>query len=188
MDCREFDRWVAEYAEGALDPELAAHMDAHRAVCQSCDELAVMSERVLLALDETPPVKAPAGFSNRVLAAVAMEEKRLAAEQAAYFRMLKRSLTALLILAGFCGTSLYFWIGKAVSQPIENAAASLEGSSLMARCFMFLQSSGQALNKPVAVPGFDSGLPSLYVGAGIVFAGTMLWLWLYQRRAVGCSI
>jgi hypothetical protein len=187
MDCREFDKLAAEYAEGLLDQELRAQMEAHRDVCPLCDELARVSESVLLALNEAPRVKAPAGFSGRVLASVALEQKRIAREQAAYRRMVQRGLALVGSLPGICSTAWYFWFGNAARLPLEQATANLE-SNWFGRWFEFFQASGRLMNTPVALPGFESGAPALYVGAGVMFAGTMLWLWLYQRRTVGCTI
>lgn len=187
MDCKEFDRLAAEYAEGLLAPEVKEQMDAHRAVCQLCNELALASESVFMALNEAPLIKAPAGFSNCVMAAVALEEKRIAMEQLAYNRMMKRAYTAAAALAGIFGTVWYIWFKTSMIAPLEQASANLE-SAYLGRWLGFLNECGRLMNTPVPLPGFDSGAPALYVGAAVMFAGTMLWLWTYQRKTAGCTI
>ena len=81
MDFKQFEENVAAYVEGLLDEKMMRAMDAKRAECPECDNLARVHENILAALNSTEPVKAPAGLEQRILAAVEAEEAEAAALQ-----------------------------------------------------------------------------------------------------------
>lgn len=86
MDYREFEQNVADYVEGALEEGLRCRMDAARAVDPACDRLARLHEQLLVALQETPELEAPAGLAERIFAKAENLEQLLAAEQRAFRR------------------------------------------------------------------------------------------------------
>ncbi len=86
MDYREFEQHVADYVEGTLEGELRLRMDAARAADPACDRLAVLHERLLASLEDTPELDAPAGLAERIFAKAENLEQLLAAEQRAFRR------------------------------------------------------------------------------------------------------
>lgn len=74
MNHREFEDKVAAYIEGALSGEPLREMEAHRAACQKCARIAELHEAMFAALNDSPPVRAPRGLADRILAAAGAEE------------------------------------------------------------------------------------------------------------------
>jgi len=74
VNCRQFERNVAAYVEGALEEDVRRLMDAHRRGCPACERLARVHELVLRSLDTAERVEAPHGLRERILAAAAEEK------------------------------------------------------------------------------------------------------------------
>ena len=184
MDCMEFDKYAPEYAEGLLDRTLLDELDRHRAACRECDELARVHESVLRALNEAPPVQSPVHLRHNILAAVAREEARLAAETSAYRRMLTGALSAAAAFAGIMITAWYFLFRDVSLAPLENAATDVE-NAWMPRSLSFLQSANEFLYRGFSVPGFDQAVPFYYLAAALGLGATMIWLAWFQKRPVG---
>ena len=108
MDCKKFEKHAPEYTEGLLDLSLQAAMETHRSTCRECDKLARVHESILMVLNETPAVTAPSYLQERILAAVAREETRMAAEQASYRRVMIGAMTAASAFAGLMIAVWYF--------------------------------------------------------------------------------
>jgi anti-sigma-K factor RskA len=92
MDYKEFEEHVADYVEGLCDERLRRRMEEKRREDPACDQLARMHENILAALQDTPEVKAPAGLSERILAAVEAEESQIAAESKSFREYVLSSL------------------------------------------------------------------------------------------------
>ena len=92
MDYKEFEKHVADYVEGLCDERLRRRMEEKRREDPACDRLARMHENILAALQDTPEVKAPAGLSERILAAVEAEESQIAAERKSFREYVLSSL------------------------------------------------------------------------------------------------
>jgi len=78
MDCREFEKLVQDYVEGLCDEKTRLAIEQRRAECSHCNELAMLHEGILAALENTGPVEAPEGLNEKILAAVEAEEMQLA--------------------------------------------------------------------------------------------------------------
>lgn len=70
MDCRDFKKYLAAYIEGNLKDTLLQNMEKHRSSCVNCAREAKLHQFIVASLNETKPVKAPKGLSERILAAV----------------------------------------------------------------------------------------------------------------------
>lgn len=92
MDYKEFEEHVADYVEGLCDERSRRRMEEKRREDPACDRLALMHENILAALQDTPEVKAPAGLSERILAAVEVEESQIAAERKSFREYVLSSL------------------------------------------------------------------------------------------------
>lgn len=92
MDYKEFEEHVADYVEGLCDESLRRRMEEKRAEDPSCDRLACLHENILAALQDTPEAKAPAGLSEKILAAVEIEESQFATERRSFREYVLSSL------------------------------------------------------------------------------------------------
>lgn len=184
MDCKEFDRYAPEYAEGLLEAEVRNRMDGHRATCQSCDQLARVHENMLRALNETPVLPAPAHLRHNILAAVAREEARLAEEKSAYRRMLAGALSAAAALGGILAAAWYLLFRETSLAHLERASTGV-GDAPLSRLLAFLQTANEFLQHGFSLPGFEQTVPFYYLSAALGMALTLVWLAWYQGRAAG---
>jgi hypothetical protein len=69
VNCREFENTIPEYLEGILDAETERLMTEHRLSCRDCACAVKIHEYVLVTLNNTERVKAPAGLAEKILAA-----------------------------------------------------------------------------------------------------------------------
>ena len=128
MDFKQFEENVSAYVEGLLDEKMMRAMDAKKAESAECNNLALLHENILAALENTEPLKAPAGLGRRILAAVEAEEAETSVLQKTRRRALAVSLSAAAaLLAGL----VPFMVGalKQSAAGISGAASSVSGAS-----------------------------------------------------------
>lgn len=75
MKCNEFEDNIATYIDDFLDDDLRSEMDEHRAACPACARLAKAHSFIMKSLDNTEPVKAPAGLADSILSRIGAEEQ-----------------------------------------------------------------------------------------------------------------
>jgi len=73
MNCRDFKENVTAFAEGSLQTALQRNMEEHCASCPKCAKLAEVHRVIFTSLNNTEPIKAPAGLTDRILSAVKSE-------------------------------------------------------------------------------------------------------------------
>ena len=73
MDCREFEKNITAFVEGSLKIALHRNMEEHRVSCPKCAKLAEVHRVIFASLNNTKPMKAPAGLADRILSAVQSE-------------------------------------------------------------------------------------------------------------------
>lgn len=72
--CDEYAELISAAIDGALSPAQQEKLDAHLALCPECKALYKELTALHAALSELPPVEAPAGLTERIMAAVAAEQ------------------------------------------------------------------------------------------------------------------
>lgn len=70
MRCTRIDELADRYADGTLPPDLAAGVASHAAGCTRCARRIADARRITAAFAAEPPLRAPAGFTGRVMDAV----------------------------------------------------------------------------------------------------------------------
>ena len=192
MDFKQFEENVAAYVEGLLDEKMMRAMEAKRAECPECDNLACLHENILAALNSTEPVKAPAGLEQRILAVVEAERAEAAALQKTKRRALVVSLSAAAaVLAGL----VPFLIG-ALGKGAASIPDTSEGFSIViifaARWWagvetMFfivtdsnrwpsLQLLMQYLTQRIEIPNVPVTIPGYYLFALVSALAVMAWV------------
>ncbi len=84
MRCAKVGLLIDRYVDGRLAPDLMEAVEAHRRGCTRCAERIAAARRAAGMLAALPPLRAPAGFHDRVMDAVYREAlKGSPAEQAA---------------------------------------------------------------------------------------------------------
>ena len=73
MSCQEVRELFSAAVDGGLSVDEQARLDAHVASCADCRRELERFERTVSLLREAEPVRAPAGFVDRVLAAARPE-------------------------------------------------------------------------------------------------------------------
>ena len=177
MDYKEFEMHVAAYAEGLLGPKLMAEMEAKRAECSRCDELARVHETILGALSTAEPLKAPAGLEQSILAAVEAEQAEALDEKRVVRRALAVSLAvvasiiacAIPLLSGFSlGELAIVQDSSTRLQDLSYAWASVKDWAQMFSAFYQLAML------------YISTMPEIYqqlalTGAALVVCSTCAW-------------
>jgi anti-sigma factor RsiW len=70
MKCRHVERLIEGYVDGTLVGAASARVAAHAAGCARCDGRIEAARRLQAVLAAEPPVRAPRGFTERVMDAV----------------------------------------------------------------------------------------------------------------------
>lgn len=70
MKCTDIRDDLVAYLDGELDPRQATLIQEHLADCSECRSIGDQHRQVWQLLDHYPPVPAPAGFLDRILARV----------------------------------------------------------------------------------------------------------------------
>ena len=70
MTCNDFESWLAAKADGSIDADRAALVDAHLAECEGCRRALADQTRVHETLAATPMAKPSADFAARVNARI----------------------------------------------------------------------------------------------------------------------
>jgi anti-sigma factor RsiW len=70
MRCAEVRLLTADFVDGSLEASRARQVEAHAAGCLRCSRELAAERRVLEALRAVPPVRAPKGFSDKVMEGV----------------------------------------------------------------------------------------------------------------------
>jgi anti-sigma factor RsiW len=73
MRCGEVRLLTAAFVEGSLGASQARLVEAHTAGCLRCSRELALERRVLEALRTAPPVRAPKGFSDKVMEGVYLQ-------------------------------------------------------------------------------------------------------------------
>ncbi len=73
MKCSDFEKNIDAYFEGSLKAEQLNSLREHSVSCASCARLAQLYSIITVSLNNTEPVKAPEGFTGKVLASVESE-------------------------------------------------------------------------------------------------------------------
>ncbi|MFC1490551.1 anti-sigma factor family protein [Candidatus Latescibacterota bacterium] len=66
----DFEKTIMDFVEGNLDSVLSYNMEAHIASCPDCAEMAKAHRVIFESLNDTKPVKAPAGLGASILSAI----------------------------------------------------------------------------------------------------------------------
>jgi anti-sigma factor RsiW len=113
MRCAHVQRLVEAYVDGTLEGSAAARVASHEASCAKCTARIAAARRVHAALLGAPRVRAPRGFSIRVMDAVYRQALSGAGEIAvakaarlAPLRMYRRLGLSFVITAGVLAVSL----------------------------------------------------------------------------------
>ena len=70
MNCNDFEKNIDAFLRDSLEAGQLNSMREHRASCASCARLAQLYSIVTVSLNNTEPVKAPEGFTEKVLVSV----------------------------------------------------------------------------------------------------------------------
>jgi len=192
MNCKQFEKNVTAYVEGAIQKDLRGLMDAHRSECPVCARLARAHELVLFSLNTTKSVKAPSGLRERILAA-AVQEK--AVEKIVPFPW--RSLAAELgAAAGFLIVGIIVFHGQ-ISYSLAALSGIVRGVKLwftefdlgtfdisrkidllaiLERGLSVLNESIHLLVEPITLPYIAFPIPLYYFAAMAVLAWS---IWYY---------
>lgn len=73
MNCNDFEKNIVAYFEGSLDAGQLKAMEEHRGSCASCARFARVHSFIIASLEDTEPVRAPEGLTERILASVESE-------------------------------------------------------------------------------------------------------------------
>jgi len=73
MNCNDFEKNIDAFLRDSLEAEQLNSMREHSASCASCARLAQLYSIVTVSLNNAEPVKAPEGFTEKVLASVESE-------------------------------------------------------------------------------------------------------------------
>jgi len=178
MNCRQFEKNVAVYVEGALEEDVRGLMDAHRRGCPACDRLARAHELVVFSLNATERVKAPHGLRERILAAAA-EEKIIESAYPFPWRTFASELgaAAAFITAGIIAFHTQISRGLAILSGIIRGLAprftqfdvkaleifgKMDSSSIQERGFSILGESVHLLVEPITLPYLGFPLPPCF--------------------------
>ena len=184
FDCETFEENIAAFVDGLLEGNLVAAMNDHRAACSACDSKAHAHEYVLSSLNETEPVKAPAGLYSRILAAVSAYE----AEKAESFLKLPKSWAAAVLVGAsglFIAALIPFsrFISGTVSsidttalpdnpiqiEPVKTQISSwilqLYSEMAEAQSTVYLQRIAGLVVEPVQLPMLSISVPAYYFAA-----------------------
>ncbi|MFC1614218.1 anti-sigma factor family protein [Gemmatimonadota bacterium] len=187
MDTKQFEENVAAYVEGLLDEATMKAMDAKRAECPECAELARLHESILAALDSTEQVKAPAGLERQILAAVEAEDMSLA-------KIRKKALTvsvsvAAVLLAGLVpfmvgafkgsvsvpdtsqGLSMIIYFTAHWLAGIETIYLTAAYSDQWESIAFFLQKIAQ----PITIPNVQLSIPGYVIFALVISMAVIIW-------------
>ena len=192
MDCTQFEANAAAYAEGAVSENIRRIMDTHRLNCQTCESLARVHEFVLNSLDETEPVKAPAGLADKILAAAqtdAVQSQRVPFPWRSLVPQL--AAAAAMFLVGFYvffeNISNVFnkLTGSLVNEPTQVVISKLNIQNILGRFGSIsipeawpdvLKGGIGLINQPVALPYLSVQIPIYYFAA----LGILAWTtWMY---------
>lgn len=184
FDCETFEEHIAAFVDGLLEGNLLTAMNNHRAACSACDRKAHAHEYVLSSLNNSEPVKAPAGLYNRILAAVSAYE----AEKAESFLKFPKSWAAAVLVAA---TGLFIAAiiplsrilsGKITSfdtpalpenpiqlEPVKTQISSwilqLHSAMAEAQITVYLQRIASLAVEPVQLPMLSFSVPAYYFAA-----------------------
>ena len=197
MNCREFEDKVTEYLEGILDAGMEKLMAEHRISCPGCARAVKIHEFVLATLNNTEPVKAPAGLAEKIMAAAEAEKapahvKLFPGYQEYFFG------AAALVIAAF---GLINLIGFILGIPgvktaaerfstgwenIPDLSTTVQGwmSGIQAAFWQIASYQGfYTLYTPVQIPYLSLEVPVYYLGAyAAILIMPTLGAWMYLRN------
>jgi hypothetical protein len=203
MNCREFEDKIPEYLEGILDERLEKLMDEHRITCAGCARAVKIHEYVLATLDNTEPVKAPAGLAEKILAAAEAEKAPAPVKQFPGYREYFLGAAAL-VAAAF---GIFNLIGYILGTPgvktaserftvgwgnIPDFSTTLQGwmSGIQAAFWQVASYKGfYSLYTPVQIPYFSHEVSVFYLGvyAAILIIPTLA-AWMYVRNYLAAGM
>jgi anti-sigma factor RsiW len=73
MRCAQVDPYIEAFVDGSLDPRRASEIAAHVGSCAMCAARARAAGRIVRSLGVEPRVRAPRGFTDRVMDVVYRE-------------------------------------------------------------------------------------------------------------------
>jgi len=73
MRCAQVDAYIEAFVDGSLDPARAREIAAHVGSCTRCAARARAAGRIARVLDTEPRVRAPRGFTDRIMDVVYRE-------------------------------------------------------------------------------------------------------------------
>ncbi len=190
IGCSVFGEHAAAYVDGLLDTGLSAAMDSHRAGCPACEQLLKAHRAVTFAFRDITLEKAPAGMSERILAAaretVLVET---APAKQPYRRLLPFAAAASLfgvvaaLVLIISGTYLPDIVSSVFSAFIESFMSSVTVLPLQAEAWFAAQISPdqwvliERLTEPVNLPFVPIALPAYLFGMMAVSGAGLVCLY-----------
>jgi hypothetical protein len=188
MNCWEFEQHVADYVEGGLDEKLRRRMDEARAANFACDQLACVHEQILVALEETPQVKAPAGLADRIMAEARIQEHLFAAEQRAFRRGIWLGVVAAAVSA--VALSIFLFMFDLNTGAATLATVKAIGNDWMAMVsstlFSWFKATGAAMKSSVNLPLLGNPAPVYMLVLSTIASGVFAWFREEIMAAVDC--
>lgn len=197
MNCREFEDKIPEYLEGILDAGMEKLMAEHRISCTGCARAVKIHEFVLATLNNTEPVKAPAGLAEKIMAAAEAEKAPARVKLFPGYREYFFGAAALVIAAFGLINLIGFILGipgvkTAADQfstgweNIPDLSTTVQGwmSGIQAAFWQIASYQGfYTLYTPVQIPYLSLEMPVYTLGAyAAILIIPTLGAWIYLRN------
>jgi hypothetical protein len=184
MNCTQFEERIPEFLSDMMDTAGRLAMEEHRDRCPECAKVLKLHEFVMCALDTAEPVKAPAGLTERILAAAAAEEA-LARPKFFRLRTLIPAAAAFVLIFGALGRLGAFIFGAPGVRDMSESVAMnwnllYEWPLLLKAWSLGLlgQPWVQSLLEPVHFTALSLSIPLYFF---VLYAGLLGVLALYAR-------